>query len=126
MDLIIAVVVFLLAIGIFYFFTNSKTTTDQSTLKIETQVVAERLTGDESTSILNGTVVDEEKLQNLTTTDYETLKASLGVRDDFCIVFRDQEGNIILVGENKTGIGNPSLNLTIDGTTFKCGEAYVG
>ncbi len=125
MDLIIAVVVFLLAIGIFAFFTNSNTNTDQSTLKVESQIIAEKLTGDESSSLLNGTSVDETKLETLTTKPYAELKKELGVRSDFCIVFRDQEGNIILIGpDNQVGAGNANLTLEIGEKPFTCGEPY--
>ena len=130
MDLIIAVVIFLLAIGVFYFFTEGKVDENTSKLYIESQIIANRLTGDENISIVKDGAIDDEKLQKLVLKgdDYEKLKEELGVHDDFCMVLRDQEGNIILVGNDtigfRVGIASPDLKVDINGTVYNCSQSY--
>ncbi len=130
MDLIIAVVVFLLAIGVFYFFTQSRTNEDTSKLYVESQLIANKLTGDEQGSITNGTLINDDKLNDLIDDyTYDELKELLGIHDDFCIVLQDQDGNIILIGNsstgNRVGLGKDHLDLTIEGVgTYSCGDAY--
>jgi len=129
MDLIIAVVVFLLAVGVFYFLTNHRANADQSKLQIESQLIANKVTGEEAVSIVNGGAVDEQKLSNLANIPYDELKSRLGLSDDFCIVLLDQNGAVILVGngtEQRVGIGNGNLtlNLTTLGKSFNCSDVY--
>ncbi|MBR9692894.1 hypothetical protein GOV07_03085 [Candidatus Woesearchaeota archaeon] len=129
MDLIIAVVIFLLAIGVFYFFTEGKVEEDTSRLQIESQIIANRLTGDENISIVKDGAIDDEKLQTLIlkNDEYDKLKEELGVHDDFCMVLRDQNGSIILIGngtDNRVGIGSPHIKVNISGVTYNCSESY--
>jgi len=125
MDLVVAVIVFLLAIGVFYFFTHGSVTDESSKLQVESQIIANKLSGDEAGSIANGTAIDEQSLKNLVYANYDDLKETFGVRGDFCIVLRDQDGNIVVLGNQtgsgyKIGVGNEDLNLT-----FKNGAATV-
>ncbi len=127
-DLFIAVVIFLLALGVFYFFMTHNSSSKQSTLQVESQLIADKLTGDEQGSVVNGTSVDDTKLNAVLDTPYDQLKQQLNVRDDFCIIFKDQNGNLLVVGNgtsgNRTGIGNGNLTLNISGTQYPCGEEY--
>jgi len=129
-DLFIAVVIFLLALGVFYFFMSRDTAETQSKLKIESQLIATKLVGEEQGSIINGTTLDDQKLESVLNMEYDQLKQELNIKDDFCVVFKDQEGRVLLIGEeNLTGIGNndaESLILTLDGENFTCGERYTG
>ncbi len=130
MDLVVAVIVFLLAIGVFYFFTHGTVTDESSTLQVESQIIANKLAGDEAGSIANGTAINEVSLKNLVYADYGGLKGTFGVHDDFCIILRDQDGNIVVLGNQsgtggyKVGVGNGDLNLTFkDGAaTVTCGQ----
>ncbi len=128
MDLIVAVIIFLLAVGVFYFFAGTNNNHESSTLQIESKVVADKLGGDGVVSIANGTALDNEKLKLLATMPYDQLKQELGLKNDFCIVLRDQEGNLIpvLVRSQpspvyKIAIGSPQLNITINGISEPCG-----
>ena len=130
MDLIIAVVIFLLSVGVFYFFTSNQASNAQSKLQIESELVANKMTGTAPLSIVNGTVIDETKLNDLANYSYADLKEQLGLTDDFCIVLEDQNGSIILIGNGtnqKVGIGNANLtlNLTALGKSFNCSNVYT-
>jgi hypothetical protein len=133
MDLVIAVIIFLLAIGIVLFFTNTKSQTDTTRLRSESLLIADTLIGAEESGVTTQGAVDEDRLVRVidkSVTNYEDLKQEIGLRDDFCIVFLDQNNNVIVLG-NETrsviGIGNSnlSLNLTSLGRTYRCGEPFT-
>ena len=48
-------------------------------------------------------VIDEKKLMEINTMDYQSLKNSLKIKKDFCILIQDEKGNVIL------SKGSPSL-----------------
>ncbi len=128
-DLVIAVLIFLLAIGVFYFLNSSRASNDQSTLRIDSQVVADKLTGTDALSVVDQGAVQEQKLLNLSAMDYDALKDQLGVRNDFCIVLVDKDGNLILLGngtESRVGVGQPNLTINVSGTPYGCGAVYTG
>jgi flagellar basal body-associated protein FliL len=134
MDLIIGVVIFLLAIGVIYAVLTSKAKEDITPLRIESEVVATKLTTTESSKdneliVVTNNQLDEEKLTSLaekakTTEGYEALKAQLGVKNDFCIVLLDEKGNVVYLTDNNgnkyTGIGPADDNFKISGTP--CGK----
>ena len=49
-------------------------------------------------------VIDEKKLTEIRNMDYQSLKQSLKANRDFCILIKDEKGNVIL------SKGSPSLN----------------
>ncbi|RLE42168.1 hypothetical protein DRJ48_04115 [Candidatus Woesearchaeota archaeon] len=53
--------------------------------------------------------VDPEKLEEIKNMSYSELKQKLGLRNDFCIYFVDESGNLIYLDEsgNVVGIGSP-------------------
>ena len=133
MDLAVGVIVFLLVIGIVFFFLNSQQERNRSRLRIESQLVADRLTGLHDLSFVSQGQINESvlaKLVNMSETDYATLRSSLGLRDDFCVLFVDGQENIIfLSSHNASGFGNANLtfNLTAigpSGRLLSCGETY--
>ena len=54
--------------------------------------------------------------------NYRDLKGKLGIKNDFCIYFEDEDGNLVnisdLVGIQVAGIGSP--NATVSG--MMCGN----
>jgi len=132
MDLIIAVLIFLLAAGIFYYFTGHEAQRDQTKLKIEAQVMADKLASTAELGLVNGSSVDEQKLQQTvgsSVDDYAALKQKLGLQDDFCVVMLDSDGNLILLGNgtvNRAGFGNGNLTINMTGINqaVPCGGTY--
>ncbi|MBI3034586.1 hypothetical protein HYY72_05500, partial [Candidatus Woesearchaeota archaeon] len=53
--------------------------------------------------------IDDEKIQELSNTSYQALKSQLNIRNDFCIHFEDEKGNLIFINQthNVSGIGSP-------------------
>ena len=61
---------------------------------------------DVSESLLIGTSVNEQRLQELSSLEYRRLKDALGVDTDFCIYFEDDGGNVIAVNEDVAALGS--------------------
>lgn len=130
LDIILAFVVFVLVIGIFYSIigTNSRDRTRDLTL--ESNTVLSNL--DEANSqksnltiISKGNIVSS-KLETLYNSDYSMIKRQLGVRGEFCIYVIDQYGNLVTTKHNiypnittgSFGNGNVTIN------NCKCGESF--
>ena len=72
------------------------------------EIDAEKITGmildDHYFSFANNGVVDENKLNEVKSIDYNDLKKSLKAKNDFCMFLQDENGNIILAK------GSPKLS----------------
>ena len=116
-DIILAFVVFILIIAIFYAMINANTKTSQpETLQREASVIANSLdnaTGIKSSlSVIDKGKVEGTNVQNLYESDYNTLKTQFGIKGEFCIYIIDQNGNLITVNTStgrKVGFGNDDL-----------------
>lgn len=118
LDIILAFVIFMLIVGIFYtLLTNNKKTTIQ-----DVQLEASTLSGaldsssgvDSSLAVIVDGVVDDEKLKSLYVEDYNALKNKFGITGDFCIYMIDQYGNLIAVNTSSgllNGFGNGNLSI---------------
>jgi len=121
-DLAIGMLVFLLAIGTIYSLLNAKEAQDVSPLRIESEVVATVLTTGANSPELRVATENQlnmEALGDLAAKDYNELKTSFGIENDFCIFLEDEDGNLIYIennGELYAGIGpnNGDLNLASD------------
>lgn len=130
LDLIIGVVIFLLAIGVIYSLLSNKSREDVAPLRIESEVIATKLTTPEAATsdemiVATDNQLDIEKLQELTKYPggYDALKEELGVQNDFCIYLQDENGNVIYIeGDDGkyTGIGPGSPELNLSGVPCGC------
>lgn len=70
----------------------------------------EKLLADEEFSIVSpqGEVM-EDKIFTLRLKDYEVIKESMGFRKEFCIYFKDEQGNIISIDEDTHALGSPNI-----------------
>lgn len=124
LDVILAFVVFMLIIGIFYTLLSDNKKTNIYDIQLEASTLSSSLdssTGVNSTlTVINNGVVDKDKLIELYESDYSALKKQFGIRGDFCIYMIDQYGNLITINTSsnlKNGFGNG--NLTIN--NYPCG-----
>ncbi|MGM5480331.1 MAG: hypothetical protein ACQESC_02630 [Nanobdellota archaeon] len=115
-DLIIAVVLFIVIIGIFYAYlsNNNNDEDDQAEeLSKEAQTISNTLDCDVAENDLcvteNGEI-NLSKLETIKGKDYELLKKQLEVNGDFCIYLRTTEGNIIPFNDTY-GIGSDEFEL---------------
>ena len=121
MDIILAFVVFVLIIGIFYALLshNKKDKTTDLALESSTVVSNLDLANGQNTNltIIQGGNIDTLKLGELYKSDYLSIKKQLGIKGDFCIYVVDQYGNLITVNDSgSTYIGSfGNGNYTVNG-----------
>jgi hypothetical protein len=99
LDIILAFVVFVLVIGIFYTLLNDNKGDRTHDLTLESKTVVSNLDAsngqNNNLTIIDDGDIDNTELTTLYDSDYETLKRELGIRGEFCIYIVDQYGNLI-------------------------------
>jgi hypothetical protein len=121
-DVLLALVIFVAIILIFYTTINSKQSPGLKEMQIEATSVKATLEKNALIGFINSDKIDSAKLQifnNRVESDYEEVKEELGLRGDFCIFYEDEEGNLIPM-DDKIGIGNSTEKLLINGK--RCGS----
>ena len=62
-------------------------------------------------SLIESNELSEEKVKSLSDTDYDEFKHALGLKNDFCVYFEDESGNLIKVGGIELGIGSEKIKI---------------
>ncbi|MFW5865589.1 MAG: hypothetical protein ACOCU6_00670 [Nanoarchaeota archaeon] len=114
-DLIIAVVLFIVVVGIFYAYLSDSSTEDDEVkhLSGEARLISTKLdcdVDDNDVCITRNGMIVNENVDELKSEDYDNLKKQLGVKGDFCIYLRDSEGNLKALN-GTAGIGDKSFKL---------------
>ena len=116
-DLLFAVVIFILIITLFYSLLSDSKDNDTSGLQYEADVLSAQLSDESSTNEKYVVVVKGEinslaiaKLYDDISNDYDDVREELNIQGDFCIFLEDEEGKLIPIG-NKTSAGSPDLSL---------------
>lgn len=65
-----------------------------------------------SISFATNGIINENKLKEIKNMNYDDFKKSINAKNDFCIYFEDEKGNIVLINNSYKGIGSPSINLS--------------
>ncbi|MFH1211506.1 MAG: hypothetical protein V1659_01090 [Candidatus Woesearchaeota archaeon] len=121
-DLIIATIIFVLVIAVFYSLMTSQKSDAPDELEIEAKSLASKLDSSESPnaySIIDNNEVDKELAEELYSADYDTLKKEFGVGNEFCIYMEDANGNLVPVG-NRYSVGNDDEEVLVG--EIPCGE----
>lgn len=118
-DFIVAIVIFIGIILLFYSLLNSGKGTKAAELQEEASLVA-RHTEEETSplSIVDDGAVNEDKLAVLVGRNYEELKRGVGIKNDFCIFFENENGDIVPIKQGVNGIGSPDIKVG----GIKCGD----
>jgi hypothetical protein len=125
LDIILAFVIFVLIIGIFYALLGNNKKDKTNDLTLESSTITNNLdsanangqSNNPLTIINKGNIDNDKAIELYTATDYEDLKKQLGIKGEFCIYIVDQEG----VYQNISGeqvFGNCTYNVTSDFVTF--------
>jgi len=127
LDIILAFVVFVLIIGIFYALLSNNKNDKTVDLDLESKTVVSSLDltngQNNNLTVINQGVVEPDKLQTLYESDYMTLKRQLGIKGDFCIYVIDQYGGLVLVNTTSGQVGSfGGGNITINGEL--CGSKF--
>ncbi len=119
-DVLLAVVIFISVILVFYVTMTSKQKEGLGDLESEASDLRVALEQNRDFGFIQSDEVDDDKFQAFTgnTTDnYEALKNQLGIKGEFCVFLEDSDGRIVFI-DNKPGVGNSSI--LIDG--YPCGQ----
>ena len=119
LDIILAFVIFVLVIGIFYTLLNNNKGDKTKDLSLESKTVVSNL--DSSNGHTNNlTIIDDGDIENnklltLYDSDYDDLKRQLGIRGEFCIYIVDQYGNLVTAelanGSEVGSFGSPDYTV---------------
>jgi hypothetical protein len=125
-DVLLAVVIFLSIIMIFYVSLNSQSKPNIRDLQSEAGFLRTQLEVSQDFAFLTQDQINDTKFQqfaDVVTNDYDDTKQKLGMRSDFCIYMEDEDGNLIILknsaGDNLTGMGSQAINIS----DTPCGQA---
>ena len=113
LDIMLAVVIFLGTIFFFYIILNSSQGNKASELEDEASIVIQGVISEDSEfGITDGNEIDIDKLEELLGMDYSEIKTKLRVQNEFCIFFEDNDGNVIYINTDYTGIGSSEISVS--------------
>jgi len=122
MDIMIALVVFIGTIFVFYSIIEARQDGKTDDLQDEASIVLENIASEDSNiGILDGTEIDETKLQQLLGEDYAIIKEKMRVKNDFCIFLEDEDGDIIYINK-EPGIGSGKIKISGEGCNPECND----
>lgn len=144
-DVLVAVGVFIAAVVVVLYLVSQPkgTRATLEDLTEEGETISSQLisTGSEPSSEMAIVVknrLDKDALADLAKLPYNELKSLLGVKEDFCIHFEDENGNLVDIEDNTThiqySIGSPDLSfIVIEGNethknecSMTCGNSTAG
>ena len=116
MDIMLAIIIFIGTVFFFYAILNTTQGSKSDELQNEaSKVLTGILSKDSGVGITDGTKINTTKLEQLLG-NYSGIKSKLKVKNEFCIYFEDESGNIIYVNisqnKNYTGIGSEIINVS--------------
>jgi hypothetical protein len=110
LDIILAFVVFVLIVGIFYALMSNNKKDKTQDLVLESTTIASNLDANNgqtsSLTIIEGGTVDTTRLEDLYGLDYDTLKRQLGIKGEFCIYIIDQNGMLVAINTSNGPVGS--------------------
>ena len=116
-DVLIAIALFLIVIT-FFFSVGLDVTEERKVRELGTQNsnLLNSLSGTKNAtgSLIQGSKIDEQTLNELSGLKYDDLKDALGVAHDFCIYFEDNEGNLVTITKRITGLGSGLVSVGND------------
>jgi len=119
MDIMIAFVIFIGTIFVFYSILSDRLSSKTGELGDEASVVLDNIASEDSeVRITDGIIVNETKLEELLGMEYSEIKKKIKIENEFCIYLEDEDGNIIYISpENPTdpdvpGIGSDKIKIS--------------
>jgi hypothetical protein len=102
MDIMIALVIFIGVIFVFYSILSTNGDNKIKELKDDALIVAENINITKNIS----------QIEELLGEDYLELKKKLRVKNEFCIFLEDEEGNVIYLSQDRPGIGSGKIKIS--------------
>ena len=98
------IVIFLIAIKVIQKSESPKEQLQEDAQKLLNAITTNNL-------IIDSEHINEDGIEQLMKEDYVQLKQELGLKNDFCIYFEDNNGNLIKINDMETGIGSPKVKI---------------
>jgi len=121
LDIILAFVIFVLIIGIFYALLSNSSKDKTRDLTLESSTVINNIDAANgqttNLTIIDKGNLDKDKAGALYASDYETVKKTLGIQGEFCIYIVDQDGVYSEINGHHV-FGNCTYNDTEDYVTL--------
>ena len=112
MDIMLAVIIFIGTVFFFYAILNTSQGSKADELQDEaSKVLTGILSENPDLKITDENKINTTKLEELLG-NYSGLKGKLKVKNDFCIYFEDEGGNIVYINATYTGIGSGIINVS--------------
>ena len=112
LDIMLAVIIFIGTIFFFYAMLDTTQGSKAEELQGEASKIAKDiLSKDSDVKIADGTEINGTRLEELLG-NYSEIKSKLKIKNDFCIYFEDENGNIIYINETRTGLGSGIINVS--------------
>ena len=116
LDVMIAVIIFLGTIFFFFMILNNAPGSKTDELEQEALKVIEEITSENfELRVTDGDMINSTRLEDLLG-NYSDIKKELGVKNEFCIYFEDEAGNVIYINltgdKNYTGLGSDTINVS--------------
>ncbi len=113
MDVMLAIVVFIGTIFVFYaIFSSSQKGTSEELKRDASKVLKSVSSEDPDVGIMDGIEVDEAKLEQLLGENYDVIKGKIRAEKDFCIFLEDKNGDIIYISPGQPGIGSGKIRIS--------------
>ena len=115
LDIVLAVVVFMVAFFIFYAYLNPSKESNIGELSREAGVIIKQVASEDSLmKVIDNNEINDTKLGRLKNYNYIELKKIFRTEGDFCLYIEDEKGHLVLINNSYKGIGSP--NIIISGT----------
>ena len=115
-DAIVGVSLFIIiVIAVLAFSLSQGKSSKTNELQIEGERIFSSLSNKDSGPIVDERKVDPEALLDLSQMSYQELKNKMGIKNDFCIYFVDERGNLQYINDNGSIVGIGSPKVTING-----------
>ncbi|MFH0867722.1 MAG: hypothetical protein V1831_00240 [Candidatus Woesearchaeota archaeon] len=113
MDIMIAIVIFMGTIFIFYSILNNNPDDKTRELQEDASRVLKNIASEDSdVGIIEGVEVNKTRLEELLGEDYSEIKKKLRVKNEFCLFLEDENGNIIYLTPEQAGVGSEKINIS--------------
>ena len=125
MDIMLAVVIFIGTIFVFYSILSGGDDESKITdLEDEASTVLGNIATEDSDVRITeteGIAVDEAKLEDLLEMEYSEIKKKIRVKNEFCIYLEDDEGNVIPI-QDQSGVGSGKIKIGGEGCSPDCND----
>ena len=112
MDIMMAFVIFIGTIFVFYSIISDRLSSKTDELEDEALVVLENIaSGDSEVRIIDGIKINETKLEELLGMEYSDIKKKIRIKNEFCFFLEDANGDVIYI-LNKPGVGSDKINIS--------------